>query len=128
MAISGSGWRAIGSTSFCSSAALFLAGVEGGGEGLAGGTDVAGAALVIAGAAPFVIWDRAAGTQARMAIMIKTLAFIYRLLPRFFPSRIRIVLGHFLCDLRGIRAEVFLVHPALLVHDESHDARILVIS
>jgi len=43
MAIKGSGWSAMGSTSFCSSAALFLAGAAGGGEGLAAGGEAADA-------------------------------------------------------------------------------------
>src|SRR6185503_19671967 len=47
MAISGSGWRAMGSTSFRSSAALFLAGADGGGAGFAGGAETVEAPVLV---------------------------------------------------------------------------------
>src|SRR5580765_6956949 len=63
-AMSGSGWSAIGSTSFSNSAALFLAGAEGGGVGLAAGAENADD---VEGETALVVWDLAATIPANVA-------------------------------------------------------------
>src|SRR6187431_2211467 len=58
----------------------------------------------------------------RVAITKTSQAFMLVLIPGDTPRRIGIVVGHFLCGLFRIRAEVLLINASLLIHDEGHDA------
>src|SRR6267378_977056 len=98
MAINGSGWSAMGSTSFCSSAALFFTVAAGGGEGFAPGGEAADAPALVVCPLPVEIPTRTARVRIRQGFIMTMV-----LVPRHFPRRIGIVLAHFLRRLCRIR-------------------------
>src|SRR6185295_4080463 len=69
MAISGSGWSAMGSTSFWSCAALFLAGADGGGAGFAAGAEAAEAPALAVWHLTVPMLMREARAKIRQAFM-----------------------------------------------------------